>query len=116
MATAYFSLVVSQLINFLKLQKLKASYFVNKFSANNFLFLKRKATFQVVFILLIFVFLTSNVDAQATKNLLSDLVRGTAKVGPEVPIKKVDDLITLPNWSLSNTCFSIGIRDIILQL
>ena len=93
MATAYFSLVVSQLINFLKLQKLKASYFVNKFSANNFLFLKRKATFQVVFILLIFVFLTSNVDSQATKNLLSDLVRGTAKVGPEVPIKKVDDLI-----------------------
>ena len=66
---------------------------MNKFSANNFLFLKRKATFQVVFILLIFVFLTSNVDAQATKNLLSDLVRGAAKVGPEVPIKKVDDLI-----------------------
>lgn len=93
MATAYFSLVVSQLINFLKLQKQNASYFVNKFSANNFLFLKRKATFQIVFILIIFVFLTSNVDAQATKNLLSDLVRGAAKVGPEVPIKKVDDLI-----------------------
>ena len=65
MGTAYFSLVVSQLINFLKLQKQKASYFVNKFSANNFLFLKRKAPFQVVFILLIFVFLTSNVNAQA---------------------------------------------------
>ena len=86
-------MVVSQLIKFLKLQKQKACYFMKKFNTNDVLFFKKKSTSQVVFILLIFTFLTSNVDAQATKNLLSDLVRGAAKVGPEVPIKKVDDLI-----------------------